>query len=120
MQKNYVILLTLTSFLLLGCATSSSIKPIQQNKVQSIFVTDQIKPRMNKKELVDLFGKPYKESFFFDEKKILHETLYYKEELYIGMWFFIDTTFHFEDGILVSKEQEKEERLFGNGCKCSN
>lgn len=120
MQKSYVILLALTSFLLLGCAASSSIKPIQQNRVQSIFVNDQIKPGMNKKELVDLFGKPYKESFFFDEKKILHETLHYKEELYIGMWFFIDTTFHFENAILVSKEQEKEERLYDNRCKCTN
>ena len=120
MQKGYVILLAFTSFLLLGCATSSSIKPIQQNKVQSIFVNDQINPGMNKSELVHLFGKPYKESFSFDDKKILHETLYYKEELYIGRWFFIDTAFHFENSILVSKEQEKEERWSGNGCKCAD
>lgn len=117
-----ICLLLLISVSLSGCVTSRIENKgsfIRNDDTKSIFVTsDKIKPGMSKAELISIFGKPYKSAFFYDKDKILHETLYYKEQLYIMTWYSVNTIFHFENSILISQEQGNESLTFDNSCSC--
>ncbi|BEG98271.1 hypothetical protein [Bacteroides sedimenti] len=117
-----ICLLLLFSVSLSGCVTSQIENKgsfIRNDDTKSIFVTsDKIKPGMSKAELISIFGKPYKSAFFYDKDKILHETLYYKEQLYIMTWYSVNTIFHFENSILISQEQGNESLTFDNSCSC--
>jgi len=75
-------------------------------------ISDKVKPGMSKADFISLFGKPYKTGFYFDKDKVLHEDLYYKEQLYIQTWYMINTVFHFENSVLISQEQGDENRTF--------
>ena len=108
-KKNRFIFLAITSLLLMGCASLKS---------KSIFTSDNIKLGITKTEIIDKYGKPYKESFSYDDNKVLQEELCYKEELYIKGWYVINTVFHFENSRLVSQKQE--ERAFGKDCSCEH
>ncbi|MCK7556269.1 hypothetical protein MKQ70_15085 [Chitinophaga sedimenti] len=39
------------------------------------------------------------------------ETLYYKEHIYLKVWYEINVEMHFKNGILVSMEQGDEKRM---------
>lgn len=115
-------LLLLISLSLSSCITSKIENQgsfVPQDDTKSMFVTsDKVKFGMNKAELISIFGKPYKSSFFYDKDKILHEDLYYKEQLYIKGWYMINTIFHFENSKLVSQEQGNEESTYNSSCSC--
>ncbi len=115
-------LLLLISLSLSSCITSKIENQgsfVPQDDTKSMFVTsDKVKLGMNKAELISIFGKPYKSSFFYDKDKILHEDLYYKEQLYIKGWYMINTIFHFENSKLVSQEQGNEESTYNSSCSC--
>lgn len=119
-----ICLLLLMCLSLSGCITSrlenkGSFVPSDDTK--SMFVTsEKIKPGMSKSEVISIFGKPYKSSFYYDKEKQLHEALYYKEHLFIKLWYTVNTIFHFENGILVSQEQGAECPTFESGCSCKN
>jgi hypothetical protein len=117
-----ICLLILISLSLSSCITSKIENQgsfVPQDETKSMFViSDKVKPGMSKAELISIFGKPYKSSFFYDKDKILHEDLYYKEQLYIKGWYMINTTFHFEDSKLISEEQGNEESMYNTGCNC--
>ncbi|MFC6101546.1 hypothetical protein [Olivibacter domesticus] len=90
---------------LMGCAT--------QYRRESIFVgPNRATLGMNKDEFITKFGKPYKEDFFSDENKVLHETLYYNEQIYAGQWYIVNTIFRFENKKLVAQEQGKQEPMY--------
>ena len=116
-------LLLLISLSLSSCITSKIENQgsfVPQDDTKSMFVTsDKVKLGMNKAELISIFGMPYKSSFFYDKDKILHEDLYYKEQLYIKGWYMINTIFHFENSKLVSQEQGNEESTYNSSCSCS-
>ncbi len=95
-------LLLLIPFLLLACSVQRA----------SNLSAGTIKPGMTKAEVTSLHGKPYKESFNYDANKVLHEDLYYKENIYIHKWYEITSVLHFENTKLVSMEQEKEKRIY--------
>ncbi|WP_321436731.1 hypothetical protein [uncultured Bacteroides sp.] len=117
-----ICLLLLISLSLSSCITSKIENEgsfIPKDDTKSMFVTsDKVKPGMNKAELISIFGKPYKSSFFYDKDKILHEDLYYKEQLYIKGWYMINTIFHFENSKLISQEQGNEESTYDTSCSC--
>ena len=117
-----ICLLLLISLSLSSCITSKIENQgsfVPQDETKSMFViSDKVKPGMNKAELISIFGKPYKSSFFYDKDKILHDDLYYKEQLYIKGWYTINTIFHFENSKLVSQEQGNEDSTFNTGCSC--
>ena len=46
----------------------------------------------------------------------MEEQLYYKEELYLGMWYIVTSIFTFQDSKLV-KQEIKEEKMFER-CNC--
>jgi hypothetical protein len=99
---NIKILLVAMPFLLLACSIQKT----------SNLTTENIKPGMTKTEVTSLHGKPYKESFNYDINKVLHEDLYYKENVYVNKWLEITSVLHFEDSKLVSMEQEKERPVY--------
>jgi len=115
-----IFLLLLISLSLSSCITSKIENEgsfVPQDDTKSMFVTsDKVKPGMSKAELISIFGKPYKSSFFYDKDKILHEDLYYKEQLYIKTWYMINTIFHFENSKLASQEQGNEELTYDTSC----
>ena len=121
-----ICLLLLISLSLSSCITSKIENEgsfITKDDTKSMFVTsDKVKSGMNKTELISIFGKPYKSSFFYDKDKILHEDLYYKEQLYIKTWYTINTIFHFENSKLISQEQGDENRTYSDSnnsnCNC--
>lgn len=117
-----ICLLLFISLSLSSCITSKIENQgsfIPQDVTKSMFVvSDKVKPGMSKAELISIFGKPYKTSFFYDKDKILHEDLFYKEELYIKKWYMINTIFHFENSTLVSQEQGNEELPYDSSCNC--
>ncbi len=112
----------LSSLLLLGCVTEKQEYKgsfVRSDETKSMFViSDKVKPGMNMADLISIFGKPYKSGFYYDKDKILHEDLYYKEQLYIKGWYMINTIFHFENSTLVSQEQGKEELPYDSSCGC--
>jgi hypothetical protein len=79
--------------------------------------SDNYKQGMTKTEFISLQGMPYKESFYYDKDNILHEDLYYKDVIYLQIWYEINYICHFEDSILISIEQKEEKRLYEQKCK---
>ncbi len=79
---------------------------------------EKIRPGMTRKEFVAKNGEPYKTAFDIEENGILHEILYYKEQL--GTWYVINMAFHFRNGKLVAQEQLAEESLYNNADNSSN
>ena len=118
-----IFLLLLVSLSLSSCITTQTENKgsfVSKDYTKSIFViSDKVKPGMSKADFISLFGKPYKTGFYLDKDKVLHEDLYYKEQLYIQTWYMINTVFHFENSILISQEQGDENRTFSE-CNCSN
>jgi hypothetical protein len=80
--------------------------------------SDNYKQGMTKTDFISLQGIPYKESFYYDEDNILHEDLYYKEVIYVKIWYEINYICHFKNSILISIEQKEEKRLYEQDCKC--
>ncbi|SHG16875.1 hypothetical protein SAMN05444405_1294 [Bacteroides luti] len=111
-----IFLLLLVSLSLSSCITTQTENKgsyVSKDYTKSMFViSDKVKPGMSKADFISLFGKPYKTGFYFDKDKVLHEDLYYKEQLYIQTWYMINTVFHFENSILISQEQGDENRTF--------
>lgn len=95
----FLLTLTLASF---GCAVQRQTK----------FTSDAIKPGMTKEAVVSRYGKPYKVSSSIDKNHISHEDLYYKEQLYLGRWYEVNSILHFENSLFVSLEQGKERLLY--------
>lgn len=97
--------------LLAGCLFSSCSQALWNPPKTSAFLIDKnVKPGITKAELIAAHGDPYKQSFFYDDKKVLNEILYYKESLAVNQrWYNVNTIFHFENSILISQEQGKEE-----------
>lgn len=110
MLKDKIYLFLVLLFLLSSCSTT---------KTKSIFVDNNIKRGLNINEFISLYEKPYKKSFYLDEDNNLHETLYYKEEVYKGQWYIVTTVFQFKNSILISQEQLDEERKYLDNCKCN-
>lgn len=69
---------------------------------------------MTKEAAIALYGKPYKESSSIDNSQVLHESLYYKEQIFIGRWYEINSILHFENSSFKSLEQGKEQLLDKN------
>ena len=96
-----IFLLLLVSLSLSSCITTQTENKgsfVSKDYTKSMFViSDKVKPGMSKADFISLFGKPYKTGFYFDKDKVLHEDLYYKEQLYIQTWYMINTVFHFEN-----------------------
>lgn len=78
---------------------------------QSKFTSDLIKSGITKEAVVSLYGMPYKESSSIDNNQTLHESLYYKEHLYLGRWYEVNSILHFEDSVFKSLEQGEEQLL---------
>jgi hypothetical protein len=95
----FLLMLTLASF---GCSVQRQTK----------FTSDAIKPGMTKQAVVSKYGKPYKVSSSIDKNQISHEDLYYKEQLYLGRWYEVNSILHFENSLFVSLEQGKERLLY--------
>jgi hypothetical protein len=72
-----------------------------------------IKIGMTKEAVIAIYGKPYKESSSIDGSQVLHESLYYKEILFISGSYEINSILHFENSAFKSLEQGKEQ-LLGN------
>lgn len=106
-MKTKVLILTLTVFLLSSCGLY---------KTSSRFVTD-ILPGITKKEFVRKYGEPFSRNVSYDENHVLHETLFYKELLFINTGVATTTAFHFKDGILINQELVKEE-IPSSSCSC--
>ncbi|NSL85735.1 hypothetical protein [Chitinophaga solisilvae] len=100
----YRMMFFLTAFLfLLSCAAA---------RRTSKFTAESLKPGITKEEVVRKFGKPYKESFFYDEQKVLHEKLYYKETHFNSRWYEINNILNFVNARFVSLEQGEEKMLY--------
>lgn len=110
-----LLLLLLTSSILTSC-TPAFFNKIASTSYQSRFNDSSVWYGMNKKQFIAQFGEPFKKSFSKDEHNILHETLYYKEQLYLNRWYTVNTIFHFKDDVLISQEQGKEELLYEDRC----
>lgn len=95
----FLLMLALASF---GCSVQRQTK----------FTSDAIKPGMTKEAVVSKYGKPYKVSSSIDKNQISHEDLYYKEQLYLGRWYEVNSILHFENSLFVSLEQGKERLLY--------
>lgn len=78
---------------------------------QSKFTSDNIKSGMTKEAVFNLYGKPYKESSSTDANQTLHESLYYKEHLYLGRWYEVNNILRFENSVFKSLEQGEEQLL---------
>ena len=81
-------------------------------KRQSRFTSNHIIPGMTKYEVVNLYGKPYKISSALDNNHTLHESLYYKEIIYVGRWYEVNNILRFENSVLKSLEQGEEQLLY--------
>jgi hypothetical protein len=118
-----ICLLLLVSLSLSSCITTMTANKgsfVSKDYTKSMFViSDKVKPGMSKTDFISIFGKPYKSSFFYDKNKILHEDLYYKEQLYIETTYMVNTIFHFENSVLISQEQGDENRTYSE-CNCSS
>jgi len=79
---------------------------------QTKFTSDRIKAGMTKDAVIALYGKPYKENVSTDNNRILHESLYYKEQLFLGRWYEVNSILHFENSLFKSLEQGKEQLLY--------
>lgn len=97
----YFLLLTLT-LALFGCSVQR----------QSKFTANNVKQGMTKEAVISLYGKPYKVSSSVDNNQITHEDLYYKEQLYLGRWYEVNSILHFENSLFKSLEQGKERPLY--------
>lgn len=69
---------------------------------------------MSKQQVIQICGKPYKQSAKYDKEENLQEILYYKEKTWDdGGWSWSTTTtnhlFVFKNGTLVAIEQGDEE-----------
>jgi hypothetical protein len=97
----YLFLFAITLFLL-GCTAQR----------QSKFTSESIKQSMNKDAVIALYGKPYKESSTIESNLTLCEKLYYKEILFLGRWYEVNTILHLENSVLKSIEQGEEQLLY--------
>ncbi|PWK75990.1 hypothetical protein LX99_03724 [Mucilaginibacter oryzae] len=79
---------------------------------QTRFTSDKLIPGMNKNEVLEIYGKPYKESSDKDGNGNRQEAWYYKEQLYVGKWYEVNHVLHFENDKFKSLEQGKESPLF--------
>jgi hypothetical protein len=104
MNKIILLLLFILTITSLGCAVQR----------QSRFTTNQIQPGMTKEAVIARFGKPYKESSSMDRRKIFHEKLYYKEQVYLGRWYEVNSILHFENSVFKSLEQGDEQVLYND------
>ena len=102
-MKNKYVCLFVCSLLLCGCSVF---------RMSTRFTDDKVLPGMNRQEFVAKFGQPFNRSFFIDEYDVLHETLFYKEEIHSGAWFVVTTAFVFEDSRLIAQDVVREERTF--------
>ncbi len=102
MNKIICFFLLALTIISMGCAVQRQTK----------FTSDHIKPGMTKEAVLALYGKPYKESSATDSNQILNEDFYYKEQLYLGRWYEVNSILHFENSVFKSLEQGKERLLY--------
>ena len=82
----------------------------------SRFSTNRVELGCNKEDFINKFGKPFSQSVSYNSENKMKEQLYYKEELYLGMWYIVTSIFTFQDSKLV-KQEIKEEKMFER-CDC--
>lgn len=99
----YFLLITLT-LISIGCAVQR----------QSKFTTVPIKIGMTKDAVIALYGRPYKESLSIDKSQNVLETLFYKEHMFLGRWYEVNSILYLENSVLKSLEQGKEQLLYKN------
>ncbi|WP_289293509.1 hypothetical protein [Bacteroides sp. 41_26] len=92
---------------LCSCYTQKQISRFSANRVELGF---------NKEDFINKFGKPFSQSVSYNSENKMEEQLYYKEELYLGMWYIVTSIFTFQDSKLV-KQEIKEEKMFER-CNC--
>lgn len=85
-------------------------------KRNSRFSVNRVELGFNKEDFVNKFGKPFSQSVSSNSENKMEEQLYYKEELYLGMWYIVTSIFTFQDSKLVEQEI-KEDRMFEQ-CNC--
>lgn len=89
----------------IGCTVQRSSK----------FTSEKVKPGMTKKEVIALYGKPYKQSTSIDSNHVLHEDYYYKEQLFLrSKWYEVNNILHFQNEVLTSLQQGEEKLLYQN------
>lgn len=79
----------------------------------SMFNSESVREGMTREEIIENFGKPYKEDFKRDSANVLSEQWYYKEVLFRGVagWYELNSIFHLKDGKLVRYEMGDEHRI---------
>lgn len=77
----------------------------------SQFSVSRIELGIEKENFITKFGKSFSQSIPYNSKNNKGEKLYYKEELYLGMWYIVTTIFTFQDSKLI-KQEIKEDRMF--------
>ena len=107
MKKSYPIAMVALLLVLLG--SCASIQQVSRFNSQTVTIG------MTKKEIVEKFGRPYKENFSLNSANNQSETLYYKEVLYKGFAgsekFEVNSILHLENGKLISYEMGEEQYL---------
>lgn len=104
-KKILVLFLCITS--LCSCYTKKQISRFSSSRVELGF---------NKKEFINKFGEPFSKVVSYNSENKLEEKLFYKEELYLGVWYIVTSIFTFQDSILI-KQELKEDRMFQQ-CDC--
>lgn len=84
----------------------------------SKFSSEEVQLGMTKTEFVKKFGQPYNKEMFLTADNHPMERLFYKEQVYSGVWCTIITAFTFSDSRLVEQEFVKDERV--NATNVSN
>lgn len=69
---------------------------------------------MTKSEVISLLGKPYKSAFMHEKDSSFLEKLYYKEVLWNGTHYFVNSILSFKDQRLLSLKQGREYPLNQN------
>lgn len=102
MKKLIFTFLLMISVIVFGCAVQR----------QSQFSSNAIKGGMTKEAILAKYGRPYKESSSIDSNHTLYENLHYKEQVYLGRWYEVNSILHLENSIFKSIEQGKEQLLY--------
>ena len=93
MYRLFSLLLILGLFVISSCA---SLKPASSD-------SKNIKPGMNKEEVIKILGKPAHTSFYEDDDGTLFETLVYENLIIRDNWYTYDDIFEFKNNYLKSR-----------------
>lgn len=106
MNRKNTLLLALCIFSLTSCSVVSI--PRTSN-----FSLESCQPGLTRTDIVTKFGKPFKQSFFYDASQALIEILQYKESIYnTNRWHELNTTLQFKNERLISFEQAEEKPVY--------